>query len=578
MKVVTLRGHVIGKSGAMTGGSSLRDNNNSDRWEEKEIDILRKRKMELEPLINNNNSYLNIRQQLQEIETKYRSCQSKIKLNTTDLKVASEKLLHLKQQKKLRDENLHRTNAEIISLEKEITILSRNLLVIHTKIQVVEIEIFAEFSKKMGITNIHDYESTSIKKHQELLQKHNAILKQVSALNAQLEYEMKRDFNSVLTRLNQQIIDANKENQILLLQERKLIDEEIIIREKLKDANIKVNSIKKDKDELQIQLKSIQLRRQEVQNDKDVVSKKVAGIEISIERGRTHLHEILQKAQVDEIALPTVSLKNNSSSSSNGNGVDGVVDDMDEDIRVGVSSSSSSSRDNDDDELHWTGTQTQSVLNRRKQSRKTTSNNSSSSGINSNSNDDGDDSIGTGSRNSNSINTDKMTASTTAHFSQIDNPTVIRDNQTAAKVDLTSTRKKYKNLTKQKIDEIERNLQNTINELQNELESIQPNMHASERYDGILEKLRESNEQLEIIKETARDLCSRFDEIRKQRQELFYECYNHVSDALGTIYKDLTRSAKHPLGGNAYLTLDNTDEPYLGGIRFTAMPPMKRFR
>ena len=32
------------------------------------------------------------------------------------------------------------------------------------------------------------------------------------------------------------------------------------------------------------------------------------------------------------------------------------------------------------------------------------------------------------------------------------------------------------------------------------------------------------------------------------------------------------------VGGNAYLTLENTDEPYLGGIRFTAMPPMKRFR
>ena len=34
----------------------------------------------------------------------------------------------------------------------------------------------------------------------------------------------------------------------------------------------------------------------------------------------------------------------------------------------------------------------------------------------------------------------------------------------------------------------------------------------------------------------------------------------------------------HIIGGTAYLTLDNTDEPYLGGIRFTAMPPMKRFR
>jgi structural maintenance of chromosome 1 len=56
------------------------------------------------------------------------------------------------------------------------------------------------------------------------------------------------------------------------------------------------------------------------------------------------------------------------------------------------------------------------------------------------------------------------------------------------------------------------------------------------------------------------------------------ECFTHVAQALVTIYRDLTKSGRHPLGGNAYLTLDNTDEPYLGGIRFTAMPPMKRFR
>ena len=55
-------------------------------------------------------------------------------------------------------------------------------------------------------------------------------------------------------------------------------------------------------------------------------------------------------------------------------------------------------------------------------------------------------------------------------------------------------------------------------------------------------------------------------------------CFEHVAQALDTIYKDLTRSSKHPLGGNAYLTLDNAEEPYLGGVRFTAMPPMKRFR
>ncbi|CAN0316011.1 unnamed protein product, partial [Ectocarpus fasciculatus] len=42
--------------------------------------------------------------------------------------------------------------------------------------------------------------------------------------------------------------------------------------------------------------------------------------------------------------------------------------------------------------------------------------------------------------------------------------------------------------------------------------------------------------------------------------------------------QDLTRSSKHPLGGNAFLSLDNPEEPYLGGVKFNAMPPMKRFR
>jgi hypothetical protein len=40
----------------------------------------------------------------------------------------------------------------------------------------------------------------------------------------------------------------------------------------------------------------------------------------------------------------------------------------------------------------------------------------------------------------------------------------------------------------------------------------------------------------------------------------------------------MTRSSKHPLGGNAFLSLDDTDEPFKSGIKFNAMPPMKRFR
>lgn len=33
-----------------------------------------------------------------------------------------------------------------------------------------------------------------------------------------------------------------------------------------------------------------------------------------------------------------------------------------------------------------------------------------------------------------------------------------------------------------------------------------------------------------------------------------------------------------PLGGIAYLSAEDSDEPYLEGIKYHAMPPMKRFR
>ncbi len=32
------------------------------------------------------------------------------------------------------------------------------------------------------------------------------------------------------------------------------------------------------------------------------------------------------------------------------------------------------------------------------------------------------------------------------------------------------------------------------------------------------------------------------------------------------------------MGGQAYLSLENSEDPFLNGIKFTAMPPSKRFR
>lgn len=56
------------------------------------------------------------------------------------------------------------------------------------------------------------------------------------------------------------------------------------------------------------------------------------------------------------------------------------------------------------------------------------------------------------------------------------------------------------------------------------------------------------------------------------------DAFNHISSNIDKIYKQLTRSNTHPLGGTAYLNLENEDDPFLHGIKYTAMPPTKRFR
>ncbi|KAL8033514.1 hypothetical protein ABFX02_13G164300 [Erythranthe guttata] len=58
------------------------------------------------------------------------------------------------------------------------------------------------------------------------------------------------------------------------------------------------------------------------------------------------------------------------------------------------------------------------------------------------------------------------------------------------------------------------------------------------------------------------------------------DAFNHVSSNVNKIYNELTKSSSstHEVGGTAHMSLENLDEPYLYGIKYTAMPPHKRYR
>ncbi|MCO5548528.1 hypothetical protein L7F22_001988 [Adiantum nelumboides] len=114
--------------------------------------------------------------------------------------------------------------------------------------------------------------------------------------------------------------------------------------------------------------------------------------------------------------------------------------------------------------------------------------------------------------------------------------------------------------------------------LSQELEKTAPNLKALDQYEVLREREREAIEEFEAARKEAKEITEKYNRVKQTRYQRFMDAFNHISTHINKIYKQLTQSATHPLGGTAYLSLENEDEPFLYGIKYTAMPPTKRFR
>ncbi|KAJ2799744.1 Structural maintenance of chromosomes protein 1, partial [Coemansia furcata] len=125
---------------------------------------------------------------------------------------------------------------------------------------------------------------------------------------------------------------------------------------------------------------------------------------------------------------------------------------------------------------------------------------------------------------------------------------------------------------------VDQKYQDDISRLSAETDALNPNPHARERLEAAQARLREIDAEHNDSRQEAKDAKTAFQVVRKERHDRFMRCYNHLSTAIDHAYKALTQSPLFPLGGTAYLALEDTESPYLAGVKYHAMPPLKRFR
>ncbi|EGO04101.1 hypothetical protein SERLA73DRAFT_102460 [Serpula lacrymans var. lacrymans S7.3] len=118
----------------------------------------------------------------------------------------------------------------------------------------------------------------------------------------------------------------------------------------------------------------------------------------------------------------------------------------------------------------------------------------------------------------------------------------------------------------------------SIAKLNADIERMAPNLKAMERLDDVEAKLVQTEREADKARKDSKTARDQFSEVKRRRCELFNKAYNHISDRIDQVYKDLTKGKASPMGGVAYLSLEDSEEPYNAGIKYHAMPPMKRFR
>ncbi|KAI9778850.1 MAG: Structural maintenance of chromosomes protein 1 [Candelina submexicana] len=127
-------------------------------------------------------------------------------------------------------------------------------------------------------------------------------------------------------------------------------------------------------------------------------------------------------------------------------------------------------------------------------------------------------------------------------------------------------------------EKLDEELQERIDALNSDLAKMAPNMRAIERLEGVENKLKSTEKDFEDARKQAKKAKDDFQAVKEHRFELFNKAFSHISEQISQVYKDLTRSVNFSMGGQAYLDMEDSDEPYLEGIKYHAMPPMKRFR
>lgn len=439
IKAVTLGGAVISRAGTMTGGVTNEENSKAGRWNDQELEKLRQQKEKLEAeraeLDNVDGAgprragALGHAPKIEELRNNLGSLRNKESFTKSELEYTKKMLDEKKKLLSSTKQAVSTLEKKVAAAEKEFSKASKAVEKAIAAVKEAEDEHLAPFREATGLRDLKAYEDAVGKSRDEYNKKKRTIMEHIAQLEQQKEYEMRRDLQAPIVRIEKRMKEraaavGQPEDRL-----RELEEQLTGLKEQLEEAEALVKESAESENESEANVEKLQAAFTEAQAERQRVRKKVSSVESELERLRGKLHETLQKARVEEVDLP-------------------MIDEEDDKDDIGARRAPRSKRsrrdeDSSDDDM------------------------------------DDDDTSGLPKSQGSSLPLTQDSRSRT-HFSQGDNPVVVRDRQRAAKVDFSMIRESLKQrLTDREEKKLRREFADKLDKVQAEIESITPNMKVS---------------------------------------------------------------------------------------------------
>eukprot|EP01133_Synstelium_polycarpum_P015054 gene15054-17814_t len=557
-KVVTVAGVKITKTGLMSGGGMAGLKSKVAKMDAPRLEDTKRQceaaKKRLDELSARHMSFA----ELQAMATQINAEASKSSTIVATLVPIKERLTKYTDEMKSLDNEMGKVSTDLSKIAKSLGERKTGIDEITSDIHAVEEELFKEFIQELGIDSIKEFEDDRITKLQDAANERMAIYQKMSRLQNQVEYEESRNLVAQLTTLKKDLEVNEKSLEEKMVEQEGTKKVESQIDNKAKELNEKIKSLKELLYDLNSSIKDSKKKLSDIAFKKDQLENQIAVGLGELDKYKKEFHRTLMDAKTENMSVPLRGDREMRDRDDDDESEEEEEEDEEEEEEKEQDEMDEGEEGEEEEKKKKKKKQQQPKKKKKKESKKRKTTDAepgdSDQELFQDSDEeelDSEDEQDEDTPNSfpemvlminDSMDTDQLDDFYDEHLKIPIDYSIVQD------INITSEEKLQYQLKEYSHD---------LHKIKTAMETYNPNMKAYEQLKGVSTRLKDTIKDLNERRAEAKVAAEKFAGVRSERTNLFTKAFE---------------------SGSADLALEDTTFPFNAGVKYTAIPPNKRYQ